>query len=147
MSFYFPFEKVLTVKENEKNTSEIEYRDAYHEFEKIATMLYEFLKQKETLASKLRDQMAAGTSAQHIQRLQTNIELLDEQISRCEGLYQHARQNIHEKKTRLLNKSIDVKRFEKLKEIHYDMFRKQEKAEELSKLDEMSILRRVDPYV
>ncbi|HET7522135.1 MAG TPA: flagellar export protein FliJ [Bacillales bacterium] len=144
MTFHFSFEKVLTVKENEKNVLETEYRDAYNEFEKIANMLYGFMKQKETLETRQRDHMTKGTSAFHIQRLQTDIQRLQEKIDRCEGLYQSARQNIEQKKARLTDKSIDVKRFERLKEVHYDMFRKKEKAEEMSQIDEISTIRRVE---
>ncbi|HEX7065293.1 MAG TPA: flagellar export protein FliJ [Bacillales bacterium] len=141
MSFQFTLEKVLTVKENEKNLLEVEYRNAYQDFEKIAKLLYEFLKQKETLEQRQSSGMKEGASIAEVKRLQTNMELLQQRIHQYEALYQDARRNAEEKKECLMESSIDVKRYEKLRDLQYDEFLKRNKAEERSELDEISTIR------
>ncbi|HEU5140973.1 MAG TPA: flagellar export protein FliJ [Bacillales bacterium] len=143
MSFQFTLEKVLTVKENEKNLQEVEYRNAYQDFEKIAKLLYDFLKQKETLEIRQSQGMEKGASIDEVKRFQTNMELLQERIRQYEALYQDARRNAEEKKESLMETSIDVKRYEKLRDLQYDEFVKRNKAEERSELDEISTIRRL----
>ncbi|HEX6922454.1 MAG TPA: flagellar export protein FliJ [Bacillales bacterium] len=141
MAFQFTLEKVLTVKENEKNVVEVEYRDAYRDFEKIANVLYEFLKQKELIEQRQSEEMAKGASIEYVKRLQTNMELLQQRIDQYQQFYQDARLNAEKKKELLMERSIDVKRYEKLRDIQYDEFLKGMKAEERSTLDEISTIR------
>ncbi|HET7579064.1 MAG TPA: flagellar export protein FliJ [Bacillales bacterium] len=141
MNFHFTLEKVLSVKENEKNMLEVEYRNAYQDFEQIAKALYEFLQQKETLENQQLEGMTRGTAIEEIRKLQTSVELLERKIDHYEVLYQNARQNAEQKKGLLLEQAIDVKRYEKLRDLEYDQFIKKNKAEEMSKLDEISTIR------
>lgn len=141
MSFQFTLEKVLKVKENEKNTLETEYREAYQNYEKIAGALYEFLKQKEELEKRRLEGMAKGAVIWDVRRLQTDMERLQQKINEYESLYQHARQHAELKKERLLERSVDVKRYEKLRDLQYGEFLKKTKAEEMSTLDEISTMR------
>lgn len=141
MNFHFTLEKVLSVKENEKNMLEIEYRNAYQDFEQIAKALYDFLQQKETLERKQLDGMTKGTAIEEIRKLQISVELLERKIDHYEVLYRNARQYAEQKKGLLLEQAIDVKRYEKLRDLEYDKFLKKNKAEEMSKLDEISTIR------
>lgn len=141
MTFHFSLEKVLNLRENEKQALDGEYRSAYEDFEGIAKALYGFLKQKETIEARQRENMAKGTPIHDVQTLQANLECLQEKIDRYEALFQTARQTTEEKKELLLDKSIDVKRYEKLKDVHYDIFRKKSKNIETAQLDEISSMR------
>lgn len=145
MSFHFSLEKVLHLRENEKQVLDGEYRNAYEDFEKIARTLYHFLQQKERLQDRQTENMEKGTPVHDIQALQDNLERLQGKIDHYEALFQTARQATEEKKVRLQDKSIDVKRYEKLKDLHYDLFRKKEKNMETAQLDEISTMRRSKP--
>lgn len=47
MSAYtYRFEKVMTVREQEKNETEIAYKESVRVFEEVATKLYNLLKKK-----------------------------------------------------------------------------------------------------
>lgn len=141
MNFQFTLEKVLSVKENEKNQSEIDYQKAFEEFEKVANLLHEFLQQKETLQQKQHEGMKIGTSIVGIRSLQMDLESVQKKIDRFELLYMSARESTEIKKSLLLEQSIDVKRYEKLKESEYENYLKRNKAIEISKLDEISTIR------
>jgi flagellar FliJ protein len=141
MNFHFSLEKVLKVKENEKNTLETEYRQAYQNYEKIAGALYEFLKQKEELEKRRLEGMTKGAVIGDVRRLQAEMEHLQQKIDEYERLYRHARQHAELKKEHLLERSVDVKRYEKLRDFQYSEFVKKAKAKEMSKLDEMSTMR------
>lgn len=141
MSFQFTLAKVLSVKEGEKNQSEIDYRIAFEEFEKIAGLLHEFLQQKEKLQQQQQEGMKKGTSIVGIRSLQIDMESLQKKIDHFEKLYMNARETTEIKKKHLLEQSIDVKRYEKLKETEYGDYLKKNKAIEKSKLDEISTMR------
>ncbi|ASB89614.1 Flagellar FliJ protein [Bacillus sonorensis] len=49
MAYSFKFQKLLELKENEKDQSFAEYQQSVSEFEKVAEKLYESMNQKETL--------------------------------------------------------------------------------------------------
>ncbi|HET7658315.1 MAG TPA: flagellar export protein FliJ [Bacillales bacterium] len=141
MSFQFTLAKVLSVKENEKNQSEIDYRKAFEAFEKVAQLLHEFLNQKEVLQQKQQDGLLKGTSIVGIRQLQNEMEGLQKKIDHFEELYFQAREVTEQKKNTLLEQSIDVKRYEKLKENEYGVYLKKNKAVEKSQLDEISTIR------
>lgn len=48
MAYSFKFQKLLELKENEKDQSFAEYQHSVSEFEKVAEKLYESMSQKET---------------------------------------------------------------------------------------------------
>lgn len=141
MVFRFTLEKLLSVKENEKSMMEIDYHNAYKDFEQIARVLYEFLKQKEEIEQRQLDHMSKGTAIQDILRLQSEVEILQKKINQHEVLYRYAQENAEQKKEVLLEQSIDVKRYEKLRDLEYEEFLRKNKAEEMAELDEISTIR------
>jgi flagellar FliJ protein len=99
------------------------------------------MKQKEYLEELRSKHMGKGAVVGRIQNLQFDLERLEEKIRRHEALFLDARQIAERMKARLLERSIDVKRYEKLKDIEYEQFLKKLKAEEMSRMDEISTTR------
>lgn len=141
MVFHFTLAKILSVKENEKNMMEIDYRNAFQNFEQIANVLYEFLKQKEEIGQRQFDRMSKGAPILDVRRLQADMEMLQLKIDHHEVLYRNAQEYAEQKKEILLEQSIDVKRFEKLRDLEHDDFLRKNKAAEMSALDEISTIR------
>ena len=48
-SFLYRFDKVLNLREQERDETEMAYKEAIEEFEKIATQLYDQMKKKKYL--------------------------------------------------------------------------------------------------
>lgn len=44
--YTYRFEKILTIREQEKQETEIAYKESVRDFEEVATRLYEALKKK-----------------------------------------------------------------------------------------------------
>lgn len=135
MTFHFSFEKVLQVRESEKQVLEANYQDAYAYFEKIGNRLYALLQQKESLEATRQKHMSKGMSILDVQTLQAKFETLQEKVNNYERMFEQARQVTEQKKNRLLETSIDVKRYEKLKDIQFDTFCQNEKKAEQAQLD------------
>ena len=49
MGFTYSFQQILELKEREKEAKEQEYQQSVNQFEKVATALYELLRQKEQI--------------------------------------------------------------------------------------------------
>ncbi|PWA13505.1 flagellar export protein FliJ [Pueribacillus theae] len=141
MAFHFRLDKVLTIKEKEKNLSELEYADARQQFEKAARRLYELLKKKEDLEKQYEQKMQVGVMADsllqysyHLQTLQTSITQEQLNVNRAKFLMEGKHQKI-------IQKSVEVKKYNRLKEKHFAHFKNQLKKDESKQLDELSLIK------
>lgn len=139
MAFKYKFEKILSIKENEKDVVVGEYNDAVQKFEKAATKLYELLKQKEDLIDQQGKQLTSGLNIRQIQDFQRFLPLLDKSISEWQVQVAKARKFMEIKQQLLLEKNIEVKKYEVIKKKSWVAYIELEKAEENKFMDEISI--------
>ncbi len=139
MAFKYKFEKILLIKENEKDVVVGEYNDAVQKFEKAATKLYELLKQKEDLIDQQGKQLTSGLNVRQIQDFQRFLPLLDKSISEWQVQVAKARKFMELKQQLLLEKNIEVKKYEVIKKKSWFAYSQLEKAEENKFMDEISI--------
>ncbi|MCR6107069.1 flagellar export protein FliJ [Salipaludibacillus agaradhaerens] len=139
MSFKFALQKVLEVKDFEKTDAERAYTESVEEFEGVATQLYELLKKKEELVEETEKKLIRGLAISSIQLNEQNISFLQTEINKLQLSTQKARQNMNEKEKFLLFKTVDLKKYEKMKKIKQAQYLENEKREELKFLDEVSI--------
>lgn len=139
MGFKYKFEKLLTIKENEKDKVIGEYNVAVHNFEKAATKLYELLKQKEDIQAQQSMQLQIGLNIGRIQELQRFLLVHENVINLCQTEVAQARRMMEMKEQLLLEKNIEVKKYEKIKEKNWDAYCQFERAEENKIMDEISI--------
>ncbi|MCR6096043.1 flagellar export protein FliJ [Salipaludibacillus agaradhaerens] len=139
MSFKFALQKVLEVKDFEKTDAERAYTESVEEFEGVATQLYELLKKKEELVEETEKKLLRGLAISSIQLNEQNISFLQTEINKLQLSTQKARQNMNEKEKFLLFKTVDLKKYEKMKKIKQAQYLENEKREELKFLDEVSI--------
>ncbi|GAE36027.1 flagellar export protein FliJ [Halalkalibacter akibai] len=139
MSFQFTLQKVLQYREREKNTVQAKYQEAVDQFEVVATQLYELLKRKEDIEKQAREQVSSGTSIYSLQQSQMKLLRLQHEIQVKQRATQVARENMHVKEQDFISKSIEVKKYEKMKEIKHEQYKAEEKRLELLQMDELSI--------
>lgn len=139
MVFTYKFDKLLSIKENEKDIVIGEYNDAVQKFENAATRLYELLKQKEDLIDQQSRQLTSGSNIRQIQDLQRFLPLLDKSIAEWQVQVAKARKFMELKQQLLLEKNIEVKKYEIIKEKAWVAYSQLEKAEENKLMDEISI--------
>ncbi len=83
VSYIYRFEKVLTIREQEKNETEIAYKESVRSFEEIATKLYDLLKKKENLLEFQQQRLAIGSSIEEIHHYARFIDSLKKQSQMC----------------------------------------------------------------
>lgn len=128
----------MELKENEKEKSLAEYNQAVNDFEAVAQKLYASLKQKETLEEYTIEKLTQGISVQeirHNQQFVTNLELT---VAHYQKLVQLTRNRMTEKQAKLLQHNIEVKKYEKLKEKHFNTYLEQNKQTENKNMDDLS---------
>lgn len=139
MSFQFTLQKVLDVKEHEKNKAQTAYKRALENFEETATKLYHLLKSKEDLLEAYEKNIQDGVSIAKIQHTQETLTYLQKKIDQMQIETQRARAVMNEKQRILRNSYIDMKKYEKLKERKLESYKIEQRDLENKFLDEVSV--------
>ncbi|TDL83331.1 flagellar export protein FliJ [Peribacillus frigoritolerans] len=139
MKYTYRFQKVLELKENEKEKSLQDYNRSVTEFEKAAEKLYDSLKKKEVLEERTARELNTGMPVQEIRHFQQFVTNLEKTISHYQRLVVITRDNMQEKQLELTEKNIEVKKYEKMKEKHYEVHLEHVKASESKFMDDLSI--------
>jgi len=140
MPYKFKFEKVLTVREQEKEEAILVYEKALKAFEEEATKLFELLRKKEELEEVQRTQLSFGTSVQIIRHHQQFLGNLLKSIHHQQEVVMRARLKMQYEEHRLLEKNIEVKKLEKIKEKDLSNFLNEMDKLESKWMDELSML-------
>ncbi|ALC81057.1 MULTISPECIES: flagellar export protein FliJ [Bacillus] len=139
MAFAYKFQKLFVLKENEKNQSFAMYQKSVDDFEKAAEKLYENMKLKEELEKSKDNKLQNGMSIQemrHYQRFCTNLETT---IFHYQQLVLAKRNHMNEKQEELTEISMELKKYEKMKEKQKLSFLTQENAVQIKEMDELSM--------
>lgn len=108
------FEKVLDVRESEKQTAQKEQLEAQSEFEKVATELYELLKNKELAEKKLHEVLTESSSIAEMKNMSFYIQSLVKKTPMLQKKVQLARRKMEEKQEDLTEAHVEVKKIEKM---------------------------------
>ncbi|GKV55590.1 hypothetical protein NCCP2222_15370 [Sporosarcina sp. NCCP-2222] len=136
--YHYRFEKVLAYREQEKNETESEYKLAIEEFETVATELYDLLKKKEDILKEQQEKMATGFFITDIHHYARFIDSLEKRIDTLQPLVMKARSKMIWYENKLLEKTIEVKKYEKMKEKDLNRYQFEMQQSEANRLDELS---------
>lgn len=139
MAFQYTLQKILDMKEKEKQQQEIEYTKALHVFEEKATELYNLLKQKEEVEESCRLQLQKGISIYEIRLQQRALSLLHNEIERVQHTTNIARDHMYRKQHELMVSSVEAKKYEKLKDIKKEEYLMEQKRLDTKLMDEISL--------
>lgn len=131
--------KVLSVREREKQKAQKEQIQAENEFTKIATQLYELLKNKELVEAKLQDGLSESSSIADMKNMSLYIQTLINKIPSLQEKVQEARKKMEEKQAKLTQAHIEVKKIEKMIENRKSDLKLAEARKEKMLMDEISI--------
>lgn len=140
MGYYFKFEKILQIKEREKEEIQSGYHRAKSQFEQVAEKLYELLKKKEDLLAFQETQLASGFPVYEIQHYQLFISNLEKMIDYQQQLVMNARNRMFWFENQLKEKNIEVKKYEKIKEKEWQKYKKLLGQMENKEMDELSVI-------
>lgn len=107
-------DKVLDVRESEKQAAQKEQLEAQNEFEKVATELYELLKNKELAEQKLHEVLTESSSIAEMKNMSLYIQTLVQKIPMLQKEVQLARKKMEDKQGDLTEAHVEVKKIEKM---------------------------------
>ena len=139
MHYQYKFEKILTIKEKEKNDSKSRYTEAVKEFESEAENLYQMLKKKEELLDSQSEQLKLGLSVQQVRHNQHFLENQEKMIAHYQKRVMETRSKMQFYHQLLIEKNVEVKKYEKIKEKDFQRYFNTVKYEENRQMDEISI--------
>ena len=140
MSYRFKFEKILQLKEREQEEIQSEYHHAKRHFEQVAEKLYELLKKKEDLLAYQEKQLASGFPIYEIQHYQQFISNLEKTIDYWQKQVMIARNRLSWFENQLIEKNVEVKKYEKIKEREWEKHKKFLMQMENKEMDELSVI-------
>lgn len=138
--YNYRFESVLTFRELEKTETENEYRSSVQAFEEIATELFKLLKTKEDTLDTQQEQMVNGFSVDKIHHVARFIDSLEKKISDLQQKVIQARSKMIWFEEKLLERRLEVRKFEKMKDKDHQQHRVEMENQEAKRLDELSTM-------
>jgi flagellar protein FliJ len=141
MSFQFSMEKVLVVKQKEKESIENELGEAVQAFESIAEEIYSLLKRKEDVENLSNQQFQQRMVINDLQNTQRFLLSMTARIRDLQPILQRARERMQIIQQKLLQQTIEVKKYEKLKEKQIHAFELEQTLLENKQNDEFSLMR------
>ena len=139
--YLYRFEKVLTFREQEKTETEVEFKGAVEAFETVATKLYDLLKKKEDILVEQQAKMAVGFSINEIHHYARFISSLEKRTAEMQQQVMQARSKMNWYENKLLEKTLEVRKFEKMKEKDREHHGAEMEQLEAVQLDELSTLK------
>lgn len=139
MKYAFKFDKILSLKEREKEEALLAYQDSIGKFEKVVKKLYELLRQKEKLQTTRSEKLKQGTPVNEIRFYEEYLESLEKKIEKQQIMVNNARNRMQHLQKQLMEKNIEVKKFEKLREKDARKFFDQLRAEENKRMDDAAL--------
>ncbi|MCQ6274095.1 flagellar biosynthesis chaperone FliJ [Bacillus sp. V3B] len=139
MPYHFKFEKIMMLKEREKDEALSVYNDSVKRFEEAAEKLYEALKKKEDLESYQSTKLENGLPVQEIRHHQRFILNLQKTIDHYQQMVHNSRTHMHFYQEKLMEKNIEVKKYEKMQEKGKLEFFEGLKQIEARQMDDISI--------
>ncbi|AGX03864.1 MULTISPECIES: flagellar export protein FliJ [Bacillus] len=139
MQYQYRFEKVMSIREREKDEALDSYNQSVRRFEEAAGKLYELLKKKEDLEEFQFSKLASGLPVQEIRHYQHFIHSLEKTIEHYQQVVFNARNQMNYYQDKLTEKNIEVKKYEKMKEKDIVRFAESMKLEENRQMDDISI--------
>lgn len=139
MIYQYKFEKILSIKEKEKTDALAKYNAALKKFEEVAEKLYKLLKKKEELLEFQQEKLRNGLSVQDIRHHQLFMDNLEKLLSLCQQEVIEARYKMNTQRDILMERNIEVKKYEKMKENDFLEFLDVMKEAENKEMEEISI--------
>lgn len=138
--YIYRFENILNVREQEKNETEMAYKEAVRSFEEVATKLYELLKKKEDLIAFQQERLVTGSSIEEISHYARFINSMEKTIEDVQQKVVQARAKMNWQEQKLVEKNLEVRKFEKMRERDFETYKEEQLRLETILLDEISSL-------
>ncbi|MGV3489418.1 MAG: flagellar FliJ family protein [Tuberibacillus sp.] len=139
MAFQYRFERILKVNDSEKKQLEQMYQELFRLLEEQGKKLIELMKRKELLIKQFEGQKKAKMTVMGIRDHVHILESIGTKIEAEQEKYNAIRDRLEKFKVTLMDKSIELKKYEKLKSLHFAQYETQTKHIEAAQMDEAAI--------
>lgn len=140
-AYHYRFENVLVVRDQEKSEMELAFKEAVNHFEDVATKLYDMLKKKEDVVTTQQERMTIGFTVNDIHHFSRFISGLEKSIADLQQKVLQARSKMNWHEEKLVEKTLEVRKYEKMKEKDLNAFKTEQERLEMNRLDELSSLK------
>lgn len=140
-AYHYRFENVLVLRDQEKNEMELAFKNSVKHFEDVATKLYDMLKKKEDVLAIQQERMTIGFSVNDIHHFSRFISGLEKSIADMQQKVVQARSKMNWHEEKLVEKTLEVRKYEKMKEKDLSAFKTEQDRIEMNQLDELSSLK------
>lgn len=137
--YQYKFDKILHIKEREKDEAIAVYNESVKNFEEAAGKLYEFLKKKEDLHSYQASKLMNGLPVHEIRHHQHFLTGIEKTIEHYQKMVANARGRMGYYQEKLMEKNVEVKKYEKIKEKDFLSYKQNVKYLEGRQMDDISI--------
>ncbi|MCO7125996.1 flagellar export protein FliJ [Sporolactobacillus shoreicorticis] len=138
MGFEYRFERVMKLAENEKYNLEVQYKRLFDEFESLARKLIELMDLKEKAQTELQNQMSQAITIDQMKMGITDVNTMDSLIDETNKRYIRAKARVEDFQTKLQEKAMEVKKYEKIKEKQQSIYRRLTQKAEIKRMDEIA---------
>ncbi|MDP4161465.1 MAG: flagellar export protein FliJ [Bacillota bacterium] len=139
MVYQYKFDKILHIKEREKDEAISVYNESVKNFEEAAEKLYEFLKKKEDLHAFQASKLTDGLPVHEIRHHQHFLAGIEKTIEHYQKMVVNARGKMVFYQEKLMEKNVEVKKYEKIKEKDFLSYKENLKYLEGRQMDDISI--------
>ncbi|WP_042415627.1 flagellar export protein FliJ [Geomicrobium sp. JCM 19038] len=115
MTFSFSLQKLLQVKEKERDEQQKHFEVSRKQFEEAGYRLYHLLRDREQMIVGVEGYATSGTTIAALQTAQMASERMEKEIVHVQGLANDARAKMNVQKDALHHATIELKKLEKLK--------------------------------
>ncbi|MCQ2008950.1 MAG: flagellar export protein FliJ [Sporolactobacillus sp.] len=143
MAFEYRFERVMKLAESEKQNLEAQYKRLFDDFERLARKLIELMDLKEKAQTDLQKQMSQAITIDQMKMGITDVNTMDSLIDVTNKRYIRAKVRLEDFQTRLQEKAMEVKKYEKMKEKQQMIYRRLMQKAEMKQMDEIASQRTV----
>ncbi len=140
-AYHYRFENVLVVRDQEKSEMELAFKNSVRQFEDVATKLYDMLKKKEDVLATQQERMTIGFNVDDIHHFSRFITGLEKSIADMQQKVVQARSKMNWHEEKLVEKTLEVRKYEKMKEKDLSEFKFEQERLEMNQLDELSSLK------
>ncbi|EZH67247.1 hypothetical protein DH09_04750 [Bacillaceae bacterium JMAK1] len=140
MTFSFSLQKLLQVKEKERDEQQKQFEVSRKQFEDAGYRLYHLLRDREQMIVGVEGYTTSGTTIAALQTAQMASERMGKEILHVQEIANDARAKMKVQKDALRYATIELKKLEKLKVKQHETYRQEEKLSEQQQLDETATL-------
>lgn len=140
MPFDFRLERIMKIAESEQKSLEAQYQEFYDRMESVAHTLIHLMEKKEKFQKRLESKMKQPTSIESMKIQLNEINETDQRIASQTMLYQQMTAHLEKFRSVLQEKSIEVKKYEKMRSRQETVYQHDQIREEMKQMDEIAML-------